>query len=160
TTGQSSPTTMKGTNTKSTPDGLVEEPLNPLTMAISAHAGFVARGYAGNMAQLINLVKEAIQHDGFSLLDVLQPCPTFNKINTYQWFQQRVYDLDKKNYQPSDKKLAWETAQEEEKIPTGVFYKDISKVSYHKHLSQLDKKTLLEQRSGEVSLKKPLKAFV
>ena len=160
TTGQSSPTTMKGTNTKSTPDGLVEEPLNPLTMAISAHAGFVARGYAGNMAQLINLVKEAIQHDGFSLLDVLQPCPTFNKINTYQWFQQRVYDLDKKNYQPSDKKLAWETAQEEEKIPTGVFYKDISKVSYHKHLSQLDKKTLLEQRSGEVSLKKPLRAFV
>lgn len=160
TTGQSSPTTMKGTNTKSTPDGLVEEPLNPLTMAISAHAGFVARGYAGNMPQLIGLIKEAIEHDGFSLLDVLQPCPTFNKINTYQWFQQRIYDLTKENYQPSDKKLAWETAQEEEKIPTGVFYKDISKVSYHKHLAQLEKKTLLEQRPKEISIKKPLKAFI
>jgi len=127
---------------------------------LAAHAGYVARAYAGNMAQLINLVKAALNHEGFALVDVLQPCPTFNKVNTYQWFQQKVYDLDKEGYQPYDQRLAWEKAMETEKIPVGLFYHDPSLLAYHKHLSQLEKQSLLEQRAEKISLEKPFQAFV
>jgi len=158
TTGQSSPTTTKGTATKSTPDGLVEEPINPLSITLSAGASFVARGYAGNMPQLIGLIKQAMQHEGFSLLDVMQPCPTFNKINTYQWFQERVYDLGD-DYQPNDIKIAWEKSQEMEKMPIGVFYENKEILPYHKYLSQLENSTLLEQRPTKVSIEKTLQEF-
>jgi 2-oxoglutarate/2-oxoacid ferredoxin oxidoreductase subunit beta len=158
TTGQSSPTTSKGTATKTTPDGLVEQPINPLSMTLSAGASFVARGYAGNMPQLIGLIKQAMQHEGFSLLDVMQPCPTFNKINTYQWFQERVYDLGD-DYQPNDRKIAWEKSQEIEKIPIGIFYQSKEILPYHKYLSQLENSTLLEQRPTKVSIEKTLQEF-
>lgn len=158
TTGQSSPTTEKGTKTKSTPDGLVEEPVNPLALALSDHAGFVARGYAGDMAHLISLVKEAMTYEGFSLLDVLQPCPTFNKINTYQWYQERIYKLDD-SYQPNDKKLAWEKSQELEKMPVGVFYRNDSLEAYHQQLYQLDTASLIKQRPTQVSIAETLKEF-
>lgn len=161
TTGQSSPTTAKGTKTKSTPapEGLIEQPVNPLALALDAEAGFVARGYAGDMAHLIGLIKEAINHEGFSLLDVLQPCPTFNKINSYQWYQQRIYKLDAE-YQPNDKKLAWEKSQEIEKMPVGVFYRNDNLVPYHQQLHRLVSASLLEQRPTQVSIEKGMKEFI
>lgn len=158
TTGQSSPTTAKGRKTKSTPDGLVEEPINPLALTLSDHAGFVARGYAGDMPHLIGLVKEAMTYEGFSLLDVLQPCPTFNKINTYQWYQERIYKLED-SYQPNDKKLAWEKSQEMEKMPVGVFYRDDNLEAYHQQLYQLDQATLIKQRPSQVSIAETLTEF-
>lgn len=158
TTGQSSPTTSKGTATKTTPDGLVEEPINPLTLALSSNASFVARGYAGDMPGLIGLVKEAMNHRGFSLLDVLQPCPTFNKVNSYQWYQERIYNLGE-DYQPTDVKLAWDKAHEVEKLPVGIFYRNNNLPSYHEQLIQLDQATLLEQRPTQVSIEKVLTEF-
>lgn len=160
TTGQSSPTTDKGTKTKSTPGGLVEEPVNPLAMNLSAGASFAARAYVGDMGQMISLIKQAITHEGFSLVDVFQPCPTFNKVNTYQWFQQHVYDIEKEGHDSSDKKAAWIRSMEEDRFGTGLFYKDEKAISYHKHLSQLKGKSLLEQWPVKVDLVGAMKNFI
>ena len=90
TTGQISPTSEVGMKTKSTPFGSVELPINPIASAITAGATWVARGYTGNMKQLTRLMIEGMQHNGFALLDIFSPCVTFNKVNTYQFFKQRV----------------------------------------------------------------------
>lgn len=123
TTGQASPTSLKGHKTKSTPKGVVETPINPLTTALTANASFVARGSAAtHIPHLTDLFVEAIQHKGFSVVDVFQPCVTFNKLNTYQWFKERVYVLE--NHDIKNKQLAYEKALEEEKLPIGIFYKE------------------------------------
>lgn len=123
TKGQASPTTKKGVKTKTQPFGVVSEPLNPLLLAIALDCSFVARGYAGEVEHLKNLMKEAFLHKGFALLDILQPCVTFNKINTFEWYNERVYFLDS-TYDPTNKILAFEKAGEwGEKIPLGILFK-------------------------------------
>src|SRR6185503_16313764 len=94
TTGQASPTTTEGHKTKSTPRGNVEKPIQPLALAIATGATYVARGFSGEPKQLTKLIAGAIAHKGFSLIDVFSPCVTFNKINTYPWFKERVYKLE------------------------------------------------------------------
>jgi 2-oxoglutarate ferredoxin oxidoreductase subunit beta len=124
TTGQTSPTSEKGFKTKSTPEGVIEEPINPISLAIAAGATFVARGFSGNLPHLADLIYQGITHKGFAVIDVLQPCVTFNKLNTYEYFTKKCYKLDEK-YDPSDKIAAFAKAQEwREKIPIGVFYKE------------------------------------
>src|SRR5438093_654211 len=91
TTGQCSPTSVKGMKTKSTPHGSVENPINPIPMAIVGGATYVARGFSGKQKHLVELLKGAILHKGFSLVDVFSPCVTYNKDNTYQWFNPRGY---------------------------------------------------------------------
>ena len=86
TKGQASPTSMQGMKTKAQPEGAPAAPLNPLALAIALNCSFVARSYAGDREHLVLMMKEAINHEGFALLDILQPCVTFNKVNTYQWF--------------------------------------------------------------------------
>ncbi|MBD3279355.1 MAG: 2-oxoacid ferredoxin oxidoreductase [Candidatus Pacebacteria bacterium] len=159
TTGQSSPTTDKGTATKTTPPptGVIEQPVNPLSLALAANAGFVARGYAGNARQLIDLVVQAVKHPGFALVDIFQPCPTFNKRNTYQWFQQRVYDLTTQKHDPQDQKAALVKAQEQEKLPIGLFYQNEKSQAYHQQLPQLKQKTLKQQWQARRQLKSLLK---
>lgn len=123
TTGQASPTAKAGFKTKSTPDGVVDEPVNPLSLALTAGATFVARGFAGDAPGLSKLLTKAIAHKGFSIVDVLQPCVTFDKVHTYQWYRQRLYQLETTGYTPNNKLLAFEKSLEwEEKIPVGVFY--------------------------------------
>jgi 2-oxoglutarate ferredoxin oxidoreductase subunit beta len=123
TTGQASPTAKLGFKTKSTPDGVTDEPINPLALALVSGATFVARGFAGDMPGLTELMAQAISHKGFSVLDVLQPCVTFNKVYTYQWFRQRIYKLSDAGYQPIDKFRALERSTEwGDKIPIGVLY--------------------------------------
>lgn len=125
TTGQASPTAKPGFVTKSTPDGAVDNPLNPLLMSIAAGATFVARGFAGDTPGLMQLISDAIAHKGFSVVDVLQPCVTFDKVHTYQWYRQRVYQLKDHGYMPDNKLKAIEIAMEwGDKIPLGVFYKE------------------------------------
>lgn len=126
TTGQYSPTSNKGTKSKSSPLGTLEKPLNPLTLAISAGATFVARAYAGDLTKLIEIMIQAIQHTqqgkGFAVVDILQPCVSFGK--NYEHYQQRVYYLDKK-HDASSKIKALERALEcekGEKLGCGVFY--------------------------------------
>jgi len=102
TTGQVSPTSTKGMKTKSTPHGNVENPINPIPMAIVSGATYVARGFSAKQKQLVDLFKGAINHRGFALVDVFSPCVTYNKDNTYQWFTPRVKALEDQNHDPSD----------------------------------------------------------
>ncbi len=124
TTGQASPTTEKDIRTKSTPEGTIEIPLNPIALALTCGATYVARGFSGENLQLANLLKGAIEHKGFSLVDVFSPCVTYNKHNTYPWFRERVYKLEDERHDPSDFRLAMEKAFEwGARIPIGLFYK-------------------------------------
>ncbi|MBI4455917.1 MAG: 2-oxoacid:ferredoxin oxidoreductase subunit beta [Acidobacteria bacterium] len=126
TTGQASPTTMKEVRTKSTPRGNPELPINPLALAIVSGATYVARAFSGDPEHMSDLIAGGIAHRGFSLVDVFSPCVTYNKINTYPWFKQRVYKLeDKPAHDPSKTNLALQKCFEwGDRIPLGLFYKD------------------------------------
>ena len=124
TKGQASPTTEPGFRTKVQTQGVILEPLQPLKMAIALGAGFVARGFSGESGHLSGLIEEAVNYPGFSLVDILQPCVSFNKKNTYQWYRERVYKLDNKKYDCRDERSALEKAVEwGEKIPLGVIFR-------------------------------------
>ena len=123
TKGQASPTSLEGMITKNQPFGVFSEQLNPIALAIAIDCSFVARGFTGDMGHLKELMKASILHKGFSLLDILQPCVTFNKINTYEWYKQRVYHVEPE-YNPEDRIEAFKKALEwGERIPTGIIYK-------------------------------------
>lgn len=159
TTGQSSPTTMRGTKTKSTPLGQIEQPVNPIGLALSSDATFVARGYAGRIPHLTELMKQAIMHEGIALLDVFQPCVTFNKINTHQWFQTKVYDLQEAGHDITNRADAWQKTFESEKLPIGVFYKNTEALAHHKQLPQLAQQSLLSQWQETRSIAGTLQLF-
>ncbi len=110
TTGQVSPTSEEGMKTKSTPYGSVEVPVNPITSAIMSGASYVARGFSGQARQLIDLIKQAILHKGFALVDVFSPCVTFNHDNDYKFFKPRVRRLEDLGHDTSDWKAACEKA--------------------------------------------------
>ncbi len=125
TTGQATSTSQKGFKTKSTPFGVVPPMLNPIAHALVSHGTFVARGFGGDMRHLTSLIVEAIKHKGFAFIDVFQPCVTFNYLNTYDWFRQRIYKLEEEGYDPTDKKNALEKSFEwGERIPIGIFYRE------------------------------------
>ncbi len=145
TTGQVAPTAKKGYKSKSTPAGIIETSLNPLTLALTQGATFVAQAFAGDTVSMIEIIKQAIEHKGFSLVNILQPCVTFNKINTYQYYREKVYKLGE-NYNKSDLKAAIEVAggNRDEKYPLGVLFQEL-KPSFTDQLPQIQKgKTLLE----------------
>jgi 2-oxoglutarate ferredoxin oxidoreductase subunit beta len=125
TKGQASPTSDAGFVTKTTPGGS-GQPLNPLAVAIAADCSFVARGFAGDITHLSSLLVQAITHKGFAYVDILQPCVSFNHINTYEFYQKRVYKLeDDKDYNPADRQAAFLKSLEwSERIPIGVLYKN------------------------------------
>lgn len=125
TKGQTSPTSDEGFITKTTPWGAVKA-LNPISVALAAGGTFVARGFAGDVTQLKDLMKKAITHEGAALIDILQPCVTFNNKNTYAWYKERVYYLDKPlptRAEALTKSLEWDS-----KIPCGVFYESSEKL--------------------------------
>src|ERR1044072_6385372 len=125
TTGQISPTSVKGMKTKSTPHGSVENPINPIPMAIVGGATYVARGFSGKQKHLVEILKGAIQHKGFALVDVFSPCVTYNKDNTYQWFNPRVKMLEEQGYDPTNFQNALEKGyQWGEEIPIGLLWKN------------------------------------
>jgi len=105
TKGQASPTSDVGFVTKTTPYGAAS-PVNPIALAIVSGASFVARGFAGDVDHLSNLIKKGITHRGFALIDILQPCVSFNSKNTFKWYRERVYKLEDERYDPSDKRAA------------------------------------------------------
>ena len=125
TTGQASPTTLKDARTKSTPNGNVEFPINPIALALVSGATFVARAFSGEPNHMADLISAGIQHKGFALIDVFSPCVTYNKLNTYQYFKKRVYKLeDEKGYDPANVAKATERSQEwGDRIPIGLFYR-------------------------------------
>jgi len=156
TTGQASPTSEKGFVTKSTPNGAAAEPVNPLALALASGATFVSRGYVGRQAHLVQLIKEAITHEGFAIVDVLQPCVTFNKLNTYEYFNTRVYELEKAY---EDKAEAFKKSFEwGDKIPIGIFYRE-KRASYHKQFKQL-KEPLAKMNINNIDISELFKSFM
>jgi len=133
TTGQTSPTSRLGMKTKSMPFGNIEAPLNPISLALTAGATFVARGFSGEQKHLTELIKLGIEHQGFSFLDVFSPCVTYNHDNTYQWFRPRVKKLEEdSSYDATD----WIAAMEKslvwgEEIPIGRFFERTDLPSLH-----------------------------
>ncbi len=124
TTGQASPTSMMGQKTKSTPTGVIEHPIDPIALALASGATYIARGFSGDVKQLTDLIVAGIQHRGFAFVDVFSPCVTYNKLNTFDFFRQRVYKLESAGHDPSDIVAAWQRALEwGDKIPIGLFYK-------------------------------------
>ena len=140
TTGQASPTSDHLMPSVSTPKGVLEQPVNPIGLALSEGATFVARGFAGDIPHLTELYKEAIQHKGFAVVDVFQPCVTWNKLNTFKWFRERVYRLDEVDYDTSNLKTAFDLsmttfheltcAPDECNVPIGIFYKAENVATY------------------------------
>ena len=123
TTGQASPTSRMGQKTKSTPEGVIENPIDPIALALASGATYVARGFSGDVKHLADLVAHAIQHRGFAFVDVFSPCVTYNKVNTFDFFRQRVYKLESAGHDPADIVAAWQRALEwGDKIPVGLFY--------------------------------------
>jgi 2-oxoglutarate ferredoxin oxidoreductase subunit beta len=154
TTGQASPTTMKKVRTKTTPRGNAELPINPLALAIVSGATYVARGFSGDTRQLADLFAGAIAHKGFALVDVLSPCVTYNNVNTYAYFRNRVYDLsDEEGYDPSDPEAALRKAFEwGDRIPLGLFYQSEQPI-YEESEPVLEREPLVKQPLGiEASL--------
>jgi|SRR3989344_2255873 len=150
TTGQSAPTSPKGFRSKSTPDGLIETPLNPLALAISQGGTFVSQAYASRVPQITELIQKAITHKGFSLVNVLQPCVTFNRTNTYDYYDSKVYDLPS-SYIPHDQVSALKHAMNmtiKEEFPLGIVYES-KRPAFHECLPQLGKQTLLERGQFE-----------
>src|SRR5215467_2821490 len=126
TTGQASPTTMKEMRTKSTPRGNVEMPINPIALALVSGATYIARAFSGEPEHMAQMIAGGISHRGFSLIDVFSPCVTYNKINTYPYFKQRVYKLEKEEgYEVGNSESAFQRSFEwGDRIPIGLFYRD------------------------------------
>ncbi len=121
TKGQASPTSRMGFKTPVQIDGVFELPFNPIAVAIALDASFVARAFSGDTAQTKEIIKKAIQHKGYALVDIFQPCVSFNKVNTYEWFKQNTYYLEE-TYDPYNRLEAFKRAIETEKLPLGIFY--------------------------------------
>lgn len=158
TRGQASPTCEQGFVTKVQTHGVLSTPLNPLTLAISQDASFVGRGYAGEGEHLTNLIKDALLHRGFSVLDILQPCVSFDHKHSYAWYAQKVYPLDH-HYNPRDRYAAYRKAEEwHDKIPLGVLYKN-DKPTFEQLQGVLEKGTLISQKTDYAALTDALKEF-
>lgn len=134
TTGQASPTSQKEMKTPLQVEGVYLEPFNPLTVAIALDASFVARTFAGDMEHMKETFKEAINHKGYALVDVFQPCVIFNKLNTYQWFKENTYHLEE-SHDPYDKNEAFKRALETKKYPLGIFYINKDKKTFEETLT-------------------------
>jgi len=154
TKGQASPTSDMGVVTKHQPHGVIMEPFNPLAVALSLGAGFVARGFSGDKNQLSGLIREGMEYNGFALINILQPCVSFNRVNTYGWYKQRVYDLQAEKHEEKhaakhtidDFQHAMDLAfQWEDRIPTGIIYKK-EKPSYTDRIDVLKDGPMIEQK--------------
>lgn len=146
TTGQVAPTAYKGAKSKSTPGGIIEVPVNPIALALSQGATFIGQGYSQDMNQMIELIEKGMNHKGFSLVNIFQPCVTFNPANSYDYYRQRVYKLTPENHNPKDIDRAWAKSQEiESKLPLGVIY-DIERPVYTDSIPALSAGALVESK--------------
>ena len=161
TTGQAAPTAAKGYKAKSTPEGLIEEPINPMALAIASDATFVARGFSGKADELVRLIKQGVQHRGFSLVDIFQPCVTFNKINTFTYYYERIYSLqDDPAYDVTNRERALAKALERDTHPIGLFYQNTNRPSYDHELAYLGQRSLLSLNARSRNMRALFKEFI
>lgn len=135
TKGQASPTSLTGFKTPVQVNGVISEPFNPLAVAIALNASFVARAYIRDFEQTVKILQQAIRHRGYSLVDIFQPCVTFNRLNTYEWFKEHTYYLEE-DHDPADRVAAFTRAIETEKYPLGVFYRGPEREPFEEALGE------------------------
>lgn len=150
TKGQASPTSVLGTVTKIQNKGTISTQFNPIATALAAGAGFVAQSFSGAAEQLSDLIVQAVKFKGFSMIDIYQPCVSFNKINTHNWYKERVYDLKETDHDYTDLGQAMSVAhmnrdidRQIEKLPTGLIYKKETP-AFHQRLPVLKNKSLVQ----------------
>ena len=161
TKGQGSPTTRKGQKTSAQLQGVINEPLNPLSLAIAMDASFVGRTFVGDKDHFNKVVSAAINHKGFSVVDIMQPCVTFNKVNTFKYYKEKLYDVSEadSSYDPTDKANAFKRALEwDDKIPMGILFLN-DKPTYHKLHPVLKNGVVLAKEETEIDISAELKAF-
>ena len=159
TKGQASPTSDLGFITRTTPLG-ASQPVNPLALALASEVSFLARGFAGDIEHMSELLKMGIEHRGFALVDILQPCVSFNHKNTYQWYRERVYKLEGQEYDPSNKLAAFTKAQEwGDRIPIGLIYRKERSV-YEEQLPALKEMPLVKQKIDPLQFEALLDDFM
>jgi len=154
TKGQASPTSDLNFKTPSTPFGAIEYSVNPITIALSAGATFISRTNAFDREKTINIIAKAIKHKGFSLVDMIQYCITYNKVNTPKWYKERGYYLEDENHDPKNKVNAFEKGLEwRDKIPFGIFYKE-DKPTLEDNLPQISEKPLIKHDIKNINIDK------
>ncbi|GAF71376.1 unnamed protein product [marine sediment metagenome] len=158
TKGQASPTSQQGFKTPVQVNGVFLEPFNPLAVAIALNASFVARTFIGDEEQTVEILKEAIKHKGYALVDIFQPCVSFNKLNTYPWFKEKTFYL--KKHDPYDRLAAFEQAVKTEKLPLGIFYKHPGKKTFEEGIKayETDKAPIINRMPDRKKLEKLIKA--
>ena len=159
TKGQASPTSGEGFVTKAQPDGVMSYPFNPVAVATAMKASFVARGFSGEINHLSVLIREAISHRGFALVDILQPCVSFNKVNTYAWYKERCKPLPK-DYDPTNHETALKVAFEwGDYIPIGLIYRN-DRPSYEERIPALRGGPLIQRRVDRNKLHDIMEGFL
>jgi 2-oxoglutarate ferredoxin oxidoreductase subunit beta len=158
TKGQASPTSLKGFKTPVQVDGVASEPVNPLAVAIAQEASFVARAFSGDVEETKNILMQALQHRGYALVDVFQPCVSYNTVNTFQWFKEHTAYLDA-SHDPSDRLRAFEAALRTETYALGVLFKSV-KPTFEDGLVAyaVDKSPLFQRRVDKVKLRSAMDA--
>ena len=161
TKGQASPTSQIGFKTPVQVAGVFLEPFNPLAVAISLDVSFAARAYIGDVEETKEIFKNAITHRGYALVDVFQPCVTFNKLNTYQWFKDNTYYLDE-TYDCHNRDHAFSKATEIDKLPLGIFYKSPDKSTFEDNVGiyEEDDSPLFRQNLNYQKLETLIKKFI
>jgi 2-oxoglutarate ferredoxin oxidoreductase subunit beta len=154
TKGQASPTSQFGFKTPVQVNGVILQPFNPIALAISLDASFVARAFSGDVEQTKDILKKAISHKGYALIDIFQPCVSFNKVNTFQWFQERTYYLEE-THDPFNRKEAFHRSLEQDRLPLGIFYVNPYKPTFGENVGiyRQDKTPLVfreEERNGKL----------
>ncbi|MBN1282939.1 MAG: 2-oxoacid:ferredoxin oxidoreductase subunit beta [Proteobacteria bacterium] len=158
TKGQASPTSEEGFVTKAQPAGVFSEPFHPLGVAIAMHAGFVARSFSGMKEHVVEMIKRAVSHRGFSLVDVLQPCVSFNKVNTFAWYKDRCRPLPE-GYDPTNWDEAMRTAMRwGEEIPIGVIYENRRR-TFEEHFDWIDDGGLVDTPYSSERLAELIKGY-
>ncbi|MBF0478879.1 MAG: 2-oxoacid:ferredoxin oxidoreductase subunit beta [Candidatus Omnitrophica bacterium] len=161
TKGQASPTTDLGYQTKIQTSGVIVEPFNPLEVAIALGCGFVARGYSADSDHLAELILAGINHRGFSLINVLQPCVSFNHKNTYEWYSKRIYKVDQEaDYDVSNKFSAYHKCGEwDDRIPIGIIYKT-ERTTYEDRSGINEKQPLVDEIINNINIENILDDFI
>ncbi|REI11737.1 2-oxoacid:ferredoxin oxidoreductase subunit beta [Staphylococcus felis] len=146
TKGQTSPSSAPGFITKTTPKGSIEQNVAPLELALSSGATFVAQGFSSDIKALTKMIEDAINHDGFSFVNVFSPCVTYNKVNTYDWFKENLTSIDDiEDYDQTNKQKAMQTVLEYESLLKGIIYQDTTTPSYESQISELGETPLAHQ---------------
>ena len=159
TKGQASPTSEIGFTTKAQPKGVLAAPFNPVAVAITMGAGFVARGFSGMANQLTELIGQAIAHPGFALIDILQPCVSFNRVNTFAWYRERCRPLSR-DYDPTDRHAALDAAFTwGAEIPVGLIYRNIERPAFYDSMMTDQKGPLGKQPVDRAELKAILEEY-